>query len=78
MLLQPEVQSSLRRLQLRMTLSIGHTLAALTTGFWSNLSSRRGRLPVLRIAMLGIVFTDLVMLTAALVPRSSCRSVTAS
>ncbi|EST07865.1 Major facilitator superfamily [Kalmanozyma brasiliensis GHG001] len=65
----PEVQSSLATLQLRMTLSMG-ILAALTTGFWSNLSSRRGRLPVLRIAMCGIVFTDFVMLTAALVPRS--------
>ncbi|SNX82926.1 uncharacterized protein MEPE_01632 [Melanopsichium pennsylvanicum] len=65
----PEVQSSLATLQLRMTLSMG-ILAALTTGFWSNLSSRRGRLPVLRISMAGIVFTDLVILTAALVPRS--------
>ena len=65
----PEVQSSLASLQLRMTLSMG-VLAALTTGFWSNLSSRRGRLPVLRISMIGIVFTDLVILTAALVPRS--------
>lgn len=65
----PEVQSSLATLQLRMTLSMG-ILAALTTGFWSNLSSRRGRLPVLRISMTGIVFTDLVMLTVALVPRS--------
>ncbi|SPO22123.1 uncharacterized protein UTRI_02128_B [Ustilago trichophora] len=65
----PEVQSSLATLQLRMTLSMG-ILAALTTGFWSNLSSRRGRLPVLRISMIGIVFTDLVILTAALVPRS--------
>ncbi|KAJ1028465.1 hypothetical protein NDA16_001631 [Ustilago loliicola] len=64
----PEVQSSLATLQLRMTLSMG-ILAALTTGFWSNLSSRRGRLPVLRLAMAGIVFTDLVILTAALVPR---------
>lgn len=65
----PEVQSSLATLQLRMTLSMG-ILAALTTGFWSNLSSRRGRLSVLRISMMGIVFTDLVILTAALVPRS--------
>ncbi|ETS63137.1 hypothetical protein PaG_02915 [Moesziomyces aphidis] len=65
----PEVQSSLATLQLRMTLSMG-ILAALTTGFWSNLSSRIGRLPVLRISMAGIVFTDLVILTAALVPRS--------
>lgn len=64
----PEVQSSLATLQLRMTLSMG-ILAALTTGFWSNLSSRRGRLPVLRLAMAGIVFTDFVILTAALVPR---------
>ncbi|CBQ72153.1 conserved hypothetical protein [Sporisorium reilianum SRZ2] len=65
----PEVQSSLATLQLLMTLSMG-ILAALTTGFWSNLSSRRGRLPVLRISMAGIVFTDVVILTAALVPRS--------
>ncbi|CDS00867.1 uncharacterized protein SPSC_03185 [Sporisorium scitamineum] len=65
----PEVQSSLATLQLLMTLSMG-ILAALTTGFWSNLSSRRGRLPVLRISMAGIVFTDIVILTAALVPRS--------
>lgn len=65
----PEVQSALATLQLRMTLSMG-ILAALTTGFWSNLSSRRGRLPVLRLAMAGIVFTDLVILTAALVPRN--------
>ncbi|TKY87329.1 hypothetical protein EX895_004006 [Sporisorium graminicola] len=65
----PEVQSSLATLQLFMTLSMG-ILAALTTGFWSNLSSRRGRLPVLRVSMIGIVFTDIVILTAALVPRS--------
>ncbi|PWY98522.1 hypothetical protein BCV70DRAFT_201832 [Testicularia cyperi] len=66
----PEVQSALASLQLRMTLSMG-LLAALTTGFWSNLSSRKGRLPVLRISMAGIICTDILMLTVALVPRSS-------
>ncbi|GAC92659.1 hypothetical protein PHSY_000213 [Pseudozyma hubeiensis SY62] len=66
----PEVQSSLATLQLRMTLSMG-ILAALTTGFWSNLSSRRGRLFVLRISMTGIIFADFVMLTTSIVPRSS-------
>lgn len=66
----PEVQSALAKLQLRMTLSMG-VLAALTTGFWSNLSSRIGRLPVLRLSMLGIIFTDILMISVALIPRSS-------
>ena len=65
----PQVQSALASLQLRMTLSMG-ILAALTTGFWSNLSSRVGRLPVLRLAMTGIIFTDLVTITVAIVPRA--------
>ncbi|SPO40950.1 uncharacterized protein PSFLO_06432 [Pseudozyma flocculosa] len=65
----PEVQSSLAALQLRLTLSMG-ILAALTTGFWSNLSSRIGRLSVLRFAILGFICTDLATITVGLVPRS--------
>ncbi|PWN47835.1 hypothetical protein IE53DRAFT_390014 [Violaceomyces palustris] len=66
----PRVQTALASLQLKLTLSMG-VLAALTTGFWSGLSARLGRLTVLRIAITGMIVTDVTLLTVALVPRSS-------
>ncbi|KAN0062781.1 hypothetical protein ACQY0O_004977 [Thecaphora frezii] len=68
-LADPEVQSSVAALQLRLTLSTG-LLAVLTTGFWSSLSSRLGRLFVLRFAILGFLCSDIVTMAVALVPRS--------
>ncbi|GAA5958654.1 hypothetical protein JCM3765_006709 [Sporobolomyces pararoseus] len=55
------VQSSVARLALILTLLMG-ILSSLTTGWWGSYSDRKGRKPVLILAMLGTVLMDTVFL----------------
>ncbi|GAA5987261.1 hypothetical protein JCM5350_008122 [Sporobolomyces pararoseus] len=55
------VQSSVARLALILTLLMG-ILSSLTTGWWGSYSDRKGRKPVLILAMFGTVLMDSVFL----------------
>ncbi|GAA5901584.1 uncharacterized protein JCM6883_000266 [Sporobolomyces salmoneus] len=55
------VQSSVARLALILTLMMG-LLSSLTTGWWGSYSDRKGRKPVLILAMFGTVALDSVFL----------------
>ena len=57
-------------LQLKLTLAMG-ILSAITTGFWGGLSDRRGRIPVFRLAVLGLTINDVVFIAAGYLPQSS-------
>ncbi|GAA5864066.1 hypothetical protein JCM8547_005123 [Rhodosporidiobolus lusitaniae] len=56
-----EVQSEVTRLALILSLLMG-ILSSLTTGFWGAWSDRRGRRPVLVLALLGTVLMDITFL----------------
>ncbi|GAA5821058.1 hypothetical protein JCM11251_001943 [Rhodosporidiobolus azoricus] len=55
------VQSEVASLALVLSLLMG-ILSSMTTGFWGSLSDRRGRRPVLVLALLGTVLMDAVFL----------------
>ncbi|KAG9315207.1 major facilitator superfamily domain-containing protein [Chiua virens] len=57
----PVVQAGAARLQTIMTSTMG-ALSALTTGWWGQFGERRGRIPVLAMATLGLFLTDLIFI----------------
>ncbi|KAM0751846.1 MFS general substrate transporter [Meredithblackwellia eburnea MCA 4105] len=57
----PDVQKAVASLALVLALLMG-ILSSLTTGFWGTLSDRRGRKPILSLALLGMVVMDVVLL----------------
>ena len=57
----PAVQKAVAQLQTTLTLLMG-VLAAITTGYWGSLSDRRGRKPILTLALIGMLSMDLVFI----------------
>ncbi|KAK4701137.1 hypothetical protein P7C70_g5100, partial [Phenoliferia sp. Uapishka_3] len=58
---KPEVQRAVASLSLTLALLMG-VLSSLTTGFWGALSDRRGRKPVLCLALFGMFVMDAIFL----------------
>lgn len=60
------VQQQVARLATILTLIMG-ILSALTTGFWGSLSDRRGRKPIIALALCGTIFMDAVFLMSVII-----------
>lgn len=60
----PEAQRALSSLTLYILLGVG-VFSALSAGFWTSVSDRFGRIPVMVATLLGIAFMDVAVLTAA-------------
>ncbi|CDZ97519.1 Predicted transporter ADD1 (major facilitator superfamily) [Phaffia rhodozyma] len=65
----PVVQAAAAKFTTSMSIFQG-VLAALTTGWWGRLSDKWGRTRILSIAMVGIIFNDIVFIVTARYPTS--------
>ncbi|KAL0946702.1 hypothetical protein HGRIS_012889 [Hohenbuehelia grisea] len=65
----PVVQAAVAQLSTALTTTLG-VLSCLTTGWWGNFSDRWGRTRLMGIAVMGVLFTDIIIILVALFPRS--------